>query len=262
MTIKEKIQHQSLAEIRLYLEGTFWTAYEQSAYYFHKLKGYKPTKKFIKVINQEVVSVGFPENALSKMGIQKPEVGATLAVVQEVGAYAIRPSEISENGKMFVFRIVEAIDEREFLEWKAGLELKESEGKMVLYDQLPVYKATYDLLVDIFQLCQNMERDYKFTIGEELKKEVIKLIMNVYRANSRRDGKLSLIGDARENAEVVRLMLRLLQDLKQIKEEKRFVDMNEKLESISKQLTAWQRKSLESVECRVQSTVYSLHSAL
>jgi hypothetical protein len=111
---------------------------------------------------------------------------------------------------------------------------------MATYDQLPVYKATYDLLYTIFQLCQNMERDYKFTIGENLKKEVIDLIMNVYRANCRED-KRDLIGMARENAEVIRLLLRLLKDLKQIKLEK-FVDMNEKLESISKQLAAWHKK--------------------
>ncbi|MDR0332935.1 MAG: four helix bundle protein [Dysgonamonadaceae bacterium] len=112
---------------------------------------------------------------------------------------------------------------------------------MATYDQLPVYKVTYDLLLLIFQTCQNMERDYKFTIGENLKKEVIELIVNVYRANCRED-KRDLIGTARENAEVTRLLLRLLQDLKQIKLEK-FVDMNEKLESISKQLAAWYKKS-------------------
>jgi len=111
---------------------------------------------------------------------------------------------------------------------------------MATYDQLPVYKVTYDLLFGIFQVCQNMERDYKFTIGENLKKEVIELLINVYRANSREE-KRALIGSARENAEIVRLMLRLLQDLKQIKLEK-FVDLNEKLESISKQLSAWQKK--------------------
>ena len=111
---------------------------------------------------------------------------------------------------------------------------------MATYDQLPVYKATYDLLLTIFQVCQNMERDYKFTIGESLKKEKIELIVNVYRANSRHD-KEAIIGTARENAEVIRLLLRLLKDLKQI-ELKRFVDMNIQLESISKQLVAWQKK--------------------
>ena len=57
---------------------------------------------------------------------------------------------------------------------------------MATYDNLPVYKKTYDVLIQLFRITQNMERDYKFTIGENLKKEVIELIMNVYRANCRR----------------------------------------------------------------------------
>jgi hypothetical protein len=35
-------------------------AYEQSAYYIKQHKGYKPTKKYFKNINQTIVSVGFP----------------------------------------------------------------------------------------------------------------------------------------------------------------------------------------------------------
>lgn len=108
---------------------------------------------------------------------------------------------------------------------------------MAVYNNLPVYKTTYDLLLQLFKVCQNMERDYKFTVGENIKKEVIELIMNVYRANSRRD-KSALLASARENAEVVRLLLRLLQDMKQVKLET-FVDINVKLESVSRQLAAW-----------------------
>jgi hypothetical protein len=52
MTIFEKIHHTSLGEVRIYKEGAFWVAYEQSAYYFAMLKGYKPTKKFVKCIGK------------------------------------------------------------------------------------------------------------------------------------------------------------------------------------------------------------------
>jgi len=110
---------------------------------------------------------------------------------------------------------------------------------MATYDNLPVYKQTYDLLLQLYQVCQNMERDYKHTIGENLKKELVTLMINVYRANSREDREKSLIlRNTRENAEVIRLLLRLLQDLKQIGL-KEFIAANEKLESVSKQLTAW-----------------------
>ncbi|GHS99030.1 hypothetical protein FACS189421_08720 [Bacteroidia bacterium] len=110
---------------------------------------------------------------------------------------------------------------------------------MATYDNLPVYKQTYDLLLQLFRVCQNMERDFKFTLGENIKKEIIELIINVYRANCRDNmEKLPLLRCAQENVEVVRLLLRLLNDLKQIGL-KEFIAANEKIESVSKQMSAW-----------------------
>ena len=47
---------------------------------------------------------------------------------------------------------------------------------------------------------------------------------------------------ARERVEVIRLSLRLLKDLKQIPLES-FVQLNEHVEKISKQIVAWHRKA-------------------
>ncbi|MDR2836951.1 MAG: four helix bundle protein [Bacteroidales bacterium] len=80
---------------------------------------------------------------------------------------------------------------------------------MGIYNNLPVYKTTYDMLTDIFKACQNMERDYKYTIAEKIKNETTELILNVYRANSYADKKPH-IAKAREQVEVLRLLLRLL----------------------------------------------------
>lgn len=58
--ISEKIVHPSPFHVCLYKEGFFWVAYEQSAYYVAQFKGYKPNKKYIKMVGDSVVSVGFP----------------------------------------------------------------------------------------------------------------------------------------------------------------------------------------------------------
>lgn len=110
---------------------------------------------------------------------------------------------------------------------------------MAIYDNLPVYKASYDLLVELFRLTKNFSREWKFTVGEEIKKETIEMIINIYRANSKME-KDEKIQKARENVETIRLLLRLLKDLKQVSLE-RFINLNEKIESVSKQLTGWQK---------------------
>ncbi len=110
---------------------------------------------------------------------------------------------------------------------------------MGLYDQLPVYRASYDLLVSIFDFSRNFTREYKYTIGEKLKSETVDLITHIYRANSRQE-KRPVIQQARENVEVIRLYMRLLRDLKQVSI-RQFVDINEKIEDVSRQLTGWQK---------------------
>jgi hypothetical protein len=110
---------------------------------------------------------------------------------------------------------------------------------MALYDELPVFKASYDLLPEIFRFTSNFTREYKFTVGEKLKNEALTLIVLVYRANSSRN-KIEIIQEARDKIEMIRLLIRLLKDLKQISLNG-FVMINKKIESVSKQLSGWQK---------------------
>jgi hypothetical protein len=112
---------------------------------------------------------------------------------------------------------------------------------MSTYDNLPVYRASYDLLVELFQFTKNFSREYKFTLGESIKKETVEMITNIYRANSSFEKRPEKIQSARENVEVIRLFLRLLKDLRQV-DLKKFVALNEKIESVSRQLAGWQKK--------------------
>ena len=51
---------------------------------------------------------------------------------------------------------------------------------MGLYSELPVYKATYDLLLAVFQFTKGFAKEYKYTVGESLKKETIDLLTLIY----------------------------------------------------------------------------------
>jgi len=109
---------------------------------------------------------------------------------------------------------------------------------MAIYDNLPVYKTSYDLLLKIFIYFKDMNKEYKYTIGEKLKNETMELITNIYKANSVLK-KENYIEKARENIEVIRLYIRLTKDLKQLSVVK-FIEINENIEFISKQLSHWQ----------------------
>ena len=77
---------------------------------------------------------------------------------------------------------------------------------MSQHDELPVYKASYDLLLEIFRFTKDFTKEYKYTVGESLKKETIELITLIYRANSRKD-KYDTLQFAREHIEVIRLFI-------------------------------------------------------
>ena len=110
---------------------------------------------------------------------------------------------------------------------------------MAQYDELPVYKASYDLLLEIFRFTKEFTKEYKYTVGESIKKETMDLITLIYRANSK-TSKVETLQLAREKIEVIRLFVRLMKDLQQINV-KKFVFINTKIENVSKQLTGWQK---------------------
>ena len=78
--------------------------------------------------------------------------------------------------------------------------------------------------MEVFRFTKNFTKEYKYTIGESLKKETVELITLIYRANSKQD-KYDILQTAREHIEVIRLFIRLMKDLKQISL-KKFVNVN------------------------------------
>ncbi len=110
---------------------------------------------------------------------------------------------------------------------------------MAYYENLPVYKTAYGLLMQIYRLTGNMGRAYRYTLGERIQNEITELMLNVYRANSVYDKTVHL-KKARENIIVVRLLFRIAHESRQVGL-KTFVSVSEEIESVSKQLTAWEK---------------------
>lgn len=63
---------------------------------------------------------------------------------------------------------------------------------MALHYDLPVYKASYDLLLEIFKFTKEFTKEFKYTMGESLKKETLDLLTLIFRANSKTDKQATL----------------------------------------------------------------------
>ena len=124
---------------------------------------------------------------------------------------------------------------------------------MALYYNLPVYKASYKLVNLLFETSSHFAREYKYTVGQQLKNEGSMLIKNIYRANMAIDKSVA-IQDARENIEMIRLFTRLMQEFNQLSL-KKFVDINLGIEDVGKQLSAWAKYNKGNMASPPESSV-------
>lgn len=72
--------------------------------------------------------------------------------------------------------------------------------KMAIYENLPVFKEVYDLLLQFITLSRNLKRDFRYTIGEQIKRDVLDVCVFIYHANACHD-KTVFINKAREKEE-------------------------------------------------------------
>ena len=54
---------------------------------------------------------------------------------------------------------------------------------MALYYDLPVFRDTYKLVLKIFAVTKSFSREYKYTLGQDMQRDALQLVRNIYRAN-------------------------------------------------------------------------------
>jgi hypothetical protein len=108
---------------------------------------------------------------------------------------------------------------------------------MALYDHLPLYQDIYRLLLVIFEHTRLFSREYKYTLGQDMKRDATKLVQGIYRANRATD-KLPYIEYLMDDFEIVKLQLRLCHDMK-ILSTVQYAGMVEQIETIGKQMQGW-----------------------
>lgn len=108
---------------------------------------------------------------------------------------------------------------------------------MALYSDLPVFKATYDLLLLTYKKQNQVPRELRYTLVREITQRLIDMLSLIFQANATRE-KLPLLAKARTNMEEVKIRFRLLSDL-HLLGARGFADIIAREESISKQLASW-----------------------
>ena len=110
---------------------------------------------------------------------------------------------------------------------------------MALYYELPIYKETYRLLLDLFKLTRNFSREYKYTIGQDMKQNGLKMVLCIFKANSAED-KSQALTEMSDGFEILKLELRLCVDMRLITPEQHAAVWSS-MDAIGKQLTGWRK---------------------
>lgn len=232
-TIKEILHEENTREtgwIVLFLEGKFWKAYELSAYSLVQHYNFKPTKRFVKLVSEDVISVGFPEEQLSKY---------------------IANAVIEQDGKRCRARMECTFDEAAYLEWKSTTRIKEPKLKapakleipeewlhkpqMMREENLPVFKMVYDLLLRLFNETRKLHKDFRYTLGEDMKRHLMRVEVCIYHAHPEKElqRKITFITEALDKMLEVKLTVRILHDSKQISL-KKYALLSEQIVTIEK----------------------------
>ena len=107
------------------------------------------------------------------------------------------------------------------------------------FNSLPVYGAAYRLALDATQMASRLERNYRCSLGEDIRKGVNHSLVYIMLAGKGEDREGN-IHSARISMLEVQLNLRLLNDLK-VLPDKRYVVFLDMTEDIIKQLSNWER---------------------
>jgi four helix bundle protein len=116
---------------------------------------------------------------------------------------------------------------------------------MGLYYDLPIYRASYQLVLAVYKLVRNFKKEYKYTLGQEMKHSAMQMVLYIFRANSAVDKREDL-RTLSDYLEYLKLQLRLCVDMRLITPAQH-AEMWEQMGVIGKQLTGW-RKASEGVK--------------
>jgi hypothetical protein len=112
---------------------------------------------------------------------------------------------------------------------------------MALYYDLPVYRDTYKLILKIFECTKDFSKEFKYTLGQDMKRDALQLVRSIYRSNKAQQKAVHL-ETFMDDFELLKLEIRLCVDMK-ILPIKKQAELSLLMDSIGKQITGWRNSS-------------------
>lgn len=113
------------------------------------------------------------------------------------------------------------------------------------YSHTPIFQATYILTLAIYKASGNFKKEYKFTLGEQLKLLCHNLLDLIVLANITQEKRREL-EKLNVRLETLRIYLRLAFDLRAISAGL-LGELNRQIEEIGKQIGGWQKWAAKAV---------------
>jgi hypothetical protein len=114
---------------------------------------------------------------------------------------------------------------------------------MARYEHLNVYKTSLDLLRELFITIPKFDKQYKYFLGGRIIEKQTDVVSIIIKANNNTDprSRLKLIESAIRLSDDILIYIRISNELKQFKSEKRYVLLSTLSVEIIKQLSGWKK---------------------
>lgn len=119
---------------------------------------------------------------------------------------------------------------------------------MAQIKHLPIYKTTYELLELIVRVTKGFPRDFKYSLGDKIRGEVIDLVVFIFKANATKQERMENASKIIERTQVIELLVRLTKDLRLINV-KQFSEIVLLSDSLGRQASGWIKHTASLAEC-------------
>ena len=227
-----ELEKQNKGVVNLYAEGSFYKAYEQSAFVLCSyVRPLKVSARPLKGLKGLLLSVGFPMNALEKWAAE-----AEIKTISDKCIQIIYPIMVSMEG---------------YDSWHSAFENQELGGACAAVrhprlseEYYPVFGLAYRMTKGVTEFCSRLKRNYRYSLGEDLRVSMRNATIHIIFATKK--GQLDMrAAKAIEEVEQAELALRLLNELGEISDERYtpFIDITN---DIKEQLEKWARSGQSS----------------